>query len=139
MCTEAPADRHALGVRVFAGEFLDAYVGTRAAQPGYVVAVWRGRHVNDLTELTPAELAGFWGEVVHVSRGFQRHYRPRKVNYEVFGNQMPHLHAHITARFAEGDVAPGGPLPQTRDVDIPTDVVERDAAALARLLGPGSG
>jgi diadenosine tetraphosphate (Ap4A) HIT family hydrolase len=134
MCREGRPDRTQHGVRVFAGTFLDAYVATRAAQPGYVVAIWRGRHVNDITELSAPELAGYWAEVVHVSKAFARHYQPRKVNYEVLGNQVPHLHTHITARFVHDDVAPGRPLPQDRDGALPLEVVESDAEALSTML-----
>jgi diadenosine tetraphosphate (Ap4A) HIT family hydrolase len=136
MCRDGRPERTPHGVRVFAGEFLDAYVGTRAAQRGYVVAIWRGRHVNDLTELSTAELAGYWSEIARVSIALQRHFQPRKVNYEVLGNQMPHLHTHITARFVDGDVAAGQPLPQNRDTPVPSDLVEEDAAALSAMLRP---
>lgn len=134
ICREGRPERTPDGVRVFAGEFVDAYVGTRAAQRGYVVAIWRGRHVNDLTELSAAELAGYWSEVARVSTAVGQHFEPRKINYEVLGNQMPHLHTHITARFVDGDVAPGEPLPQDRDNPIPTELVKEDAAALSAIL-----
>jgi diadenosine tetraphosphate (Ap4A) HIT family hydrolase len=134
MCREGRPERTQHGIRVFAGDFVDAYVGTRAAQRGYVVAIWRGRHVNDLTELTVSELAGYWSEVVRVSAAFARHYQPRKVNYEVLGNQVPHLHTHITARFVHGDVASGQPLPQDRDRALPIEVIEKDAEALSNIL-----
>jgi hypothetical protein len=76
-------------------------------------------------------------EIAHVSTAVQRYYRPRKVNYEVLGNQMPHLHTHMTARFAVGDVAPGQPLPRQRDLDLPPEVVDADVAALTKLLTDG--
>jgi diadenosine tetraphosphate (Ap4A) HIT family hydrolase len=134
MCQEGRPERTSQGIRVFAGDFVDAYVGTRAAQRGYVVAIWRGRHVNDLTELTAEELAGYWPEVTRVSTAIERHFHPRKVNYEVLGNQMPHLHTHITTRFVHGDVAPGQPLPQDRDCELPIELIEKDAEKLSALL-----
>jgi diadenosine tetraphosphate (Ap4A) HIT family hydrolase len=134
LCREGRPERTPHGIRVFAGDFIDAYVGTRAAQRGYVVAIWRGGHVNDLTELTALELAGYWSEVALVSTAVNRHYQPRKVNYEALGNQVPHLHTHITARFIHGDVAPGQPLPPERDGELPMALVESDAAALSALL-----
>jgi diadenosine tetraphosphate (Ap4A) HIT family hydrolase len=136
MCQEGRPERTQHGVRVFAGDFVDAYVGARAAQRGYVVAIWRGRHVNDLTELTTSELAGYWSEVAHVSRALARHYQPRKVNYEVLGNQVPHLHTHISARFVSGDVAPGQPLPQDRNGALPRELLEKDVEALSAMLRP---
>jgi diadenosine tetraphosphate (Ap4A) HIT family hydrolase len=134
MCREGRPERIPHGVRVYSGPLVDAYVSSRAAQRGYVVAAFRGRHVNDLTELSSDELLGFWSEVARISEAMQQHYQPRKVNYEVLGNQMPHLHVHLTVRFADGDVAPGQPLGVDRDLDLPTEVVEADRAALAVLL-----
>jgi diadenosine tetraphosphate (Ap4A) HIT family hydrolase len=134
MCLEGRPERTPHGIRVFEGAVTDAYVATKAAQRGSVIAIWRGRHVNDLTELTADELSGYWSEIARVSVAFQAYYQPRKVNYEVLGNQVPHLHTHITARFSDGDVAPGAPLPAERGGGLPADLVERDAAALSAML-----
>ena len=40
----------------------------------------------------------------------QRHYRPLKMNYEVLGNALPHLHTHLVPRYLD-DPAPGRPFP----------------------------
>ena len=135
MCNEGRPVETSYGIRVFRGQHLDAYVGRHAAQRGYLFAVWRGRHVSDLTELSGEELLGYWSEVGLVGAAVQRHFQPRKVNYEVFGNQVPHLHTHITARFAEGDLAPGAPLPHIRDRELPPAELTNDVAVLRALLG----
>lgn len=135
VCDEGRPQETDHGSRVFEGRHIDAYISSRGAQRGYVVAIWRGGHATDLVELTPEELAGFWSEVVTVARAMRDHYRPRKVNYEVLGNQMPHIHAHITARFADGDVSPGRPLPSERNGQLPPDEVAADAQALRALFG----
>src|SRR5262245_9318426 len=111
MCDEGRPDETAHGVRVFEGRDLDAYVAKRGAQPGYVVAIWRGRHVTDVIDLEPVERAGYWDEVALVADAMRQHFQPRKVNYEVLGNFVPHVHTHITCRYAEGDAAPGTRLP----------------------------
>ena len=135
MCNEGRPVETSYGIRVFRGQHLDAYVGRHAAQRGYLFAVWRGRHVSDLTELSGEELLGYWSEVGIVGAAVQRHFQPRKVNYEVLGNQVPHLHTHITARFAEGDLAPGAPLPHIRDRELPPAELTNDVAVLRALLG----
>lgn len=134
MCREGRPEETPFGIRVFAGRYCDAYVGTRAAQPGYVCAIWRGRHVTDLGELTLEELAGYWVEVTTVAAAMREHFRARKMNYEVLGNDQPHVHTHITARFAVHDIAPGTRLPAHRDVDLSLDEVMTDVIALRRLL-----
>lgn len=137
MCKEGRPVETEYGVRVLGGQFLDAYVGRHAPQRGYVFAVWRGRHVSDLTELSSEELRGYWSEVGLVGAAVQRHFQPRKVNYEVLGNQVPHLHTHITARFAEGDLAPGAPLPHIRDRELPPTELAKDVDALRALISHG--
>jgi diadenosine tetraphosphate (Ap4A) HIT family hydrolase len=135
MCDEGRPQETPHGIRIFEGRYLDAYVGRRAAQPGYVVAIWRGSHVTDLRHLTSEDRAGYWDEVVRVSEAVAVHFDARKVNYEVLGNVMPHLHTHITARFAEDDVAGGAPIPSAeRDRALDPERVSRDAAALSHLL-----
>lgn len=75
MCAEGrPANPH--GRRVFDGRYVDAPVAKQRAQHGYVVAIWRRRHVTDLTDLGPDELVGYWDEVTRVA-GARRHHDRR--------------------------------------------------------------
>ncbi len=48
---------------------------------------------------------------------------PQKVNYEIHGNTLPHLHAHVYARF-RGDRFVGGPIDNRLE---PVDNVPLDA------------
>jgi diadenosine tetraphosphate (Ap4A) HIT family hydrolase len=137
MCAEGRPAETAHGVRAYEGRYLDAYVAKRGAQPGYVVAIWRGRHVTDLIDLESHERAGYWDEVTRVAAAMRQHYAPRKVNYEVLGNFVPHVHTHITCRYAEGDLAPGTRLPPDRDTEFDPARVAEDAAALSALLAQG--
>jgi diadenosine tetraphosphate (Ap4A) HIT family hydrolase len=123
------------GIRFFAGESLDAYLQRTGVQRGYTVAVWRGRHVAEPTELTEEEAAGWWRELVDVGRALERHFRPVKLNYELLGNALPHLHAHVMPRYAD-DPRPGWPFPWPDEdpPQFPEDEVRRDADALRALL-----
>jgi diadenosine tetraphosphate (Ap4A) HIT family hydrolase len=110
MCAEGrPASNHD-GVRFFSGEHADAYLHRRAPTVGYTIVVWRGRHVAEPTELDEAEWQAFWNDVLEVARALERHYRPAKVNYQILGNALPHLHVHVVLRHAD-DPAPNQPLP----------------------------
>ena len=40
--------------------------------------------------------------------------QPQKINYEIHGNTLAHLHAHIYARY-RGDRFVGGPVDNRRD------------------------
>ena len=135
MCAQERADENEYGVRVLAGRFSDAYLQRTSWQRGYTVVVWRGRHVAEPTELGEEEAAGYWREVLAVGAALERHYQPIKLNYQILGNVVPHLHTHLVPRFAD-DAAPGGPLPfpQGERPHLPEDVLRQDVLALRSLL-----
>jgi diadenosine tetraphosphate (Ap4A) HIT family hydrolase len=122
------------GLRVLAGRYADAILNRRAAQRGYVVVIWNGRHVAEPFQLTADEAAGYFTEVHAVGAAIKAHFGARKVNYETLGNAVPHLHTHVTARYADGDVNPGAPLPKDRDIELDEAQLAEDARALRQLL-----
>lgn len=72
---------------------------------GWVVVIAK-RHVCELHEMAPEELAGYWRNVAQASRALSDVYRPIKVNYMVFGNLVPHVHCHLLPRFPDHDPSP---------------------------------
>lgn len=42
-----------------------------------------------------AELTGFWQDVACTAQALYTLYQPVKINYGVFGNLRPHIHAHL--------------------------------------------
>ncbi len=136
MCGPGRADETEHGIGVLAGRYADAYLCRRGPQRGYVVVIWNRGHVAEPTDLSAKEAAGYFAEVLAVGAAVRRHFGARKVNYETLGNTVPHLHTHVTARYAEGDVNPGAPLPKDRDVTLEETGLRADAAALGRLLRP---
>ena len=86
------------GVRFFAGAVSDAYLVRADVQRGLSMVVWRGRHVVEPTELSDAEGAAYGCEVLAVGRALQDVFAPIKMNYNVLGNGVPHLHTHIVPR-----------------------------------------
>jgi diadenosine tetraphosphate (Ap4A) HIT family hydrolase len=137
MCEQGRPEVTPWGVRVFAGDVSDAYLQRAAIQRGYTVVVWRGRHVAEPTELSADEAAAFWHELLEVGRALERHFEPVKLNYELLGNSLPHLHAHVLPRYAD-DPRPGWPFPfPDEDPEPwPADELGRDAAGLRALLNP---
>jgi diadenosine tetraphosphate (Ap4A) HIT family hydrolase len=75
---------------------------------GYVWMPLR-RHAVELHELTEEESTAFMRDVRRVSRAVATVTRAIKLNYEVHGNTVPHLHIHIFPRYP-GDPFEGGPV-----------------------------
>jgi diadenosine tetraphosphate (Ap4A) HIT family hydrolase len=136
MCENGRPDENRYGVRILNGKYSDAYLQRADVQRGYTLVIWRGRHVNEPTELDDAEAAGYWSEVLAVARALIQVYQPLKMNYETLGNSLPHLHTHLMPRFTD-DPRPGQPFPLTAqqpDRQIPEERLRAEAAELRSLL-----
>ncbi|MDQ3949818.1 MAG: HIT family protein [Gemmatimonadota bacterium] len=83
-------------------------MGEDAPMPGYVWLTFR-RHAIELHDLTEAEGAAFMRDIQKVSRAVAAATGAVKLNYEVHGNTVPHLHMHIFPRYV-GDRFEGGPI-----------------------------
>lgn len=135
LCAQGRPEELTWGLRFHGGETCDAYLQKAAVQRGYAIVVWRGRHVVDPTELDGPEAAAFWRELLVVGAALERRFRPVKLNYELFGNELPHLHAHVLPRYAN-DPRPVWPFP-VPDQDPPPHPdreLRADAEALRALL-----
>ena len=95
MCAQGRPEETEYGIRFFAGEVADAYLQRAKIQRGYTVVVWRGRHVAEPTELSAEEAAQYWLEVLEAGRRLELHLQPVKLNYDLLGNSLPHLHTHV--------------------------------------------
>ncbi len=96
-----------------------------APLPGYVCVVSK-HHVVEPFELPEPKLDAFWREAMLVARAVHRLLAPAKLNYEIHGNTIPHLHMHVYPRF-RGDPYEGGPTDPRRTS------FRRSAGDLARL------
>ena len=65
---------------------------------GYTFLVFRG-HATELYEIGKAEREGFIEEMVAVAEALSQVFKPDKMNYELLGNKMPHLHWHLIPRY----------------------------------------
>jgi diadenosine tetraphosphate (Ap4A) HIT family hydrolase len=82
--------------------------------PGYCVLI-SASHVREPYELGPNERAAFFDDLMRAGRAIERVYRPIKMNFQILGNAVPHLHCHIVPRH-HGDPAPNRPLdPELRN------------------------
>jgi diadenosine tetraphosphate (Ap4A) HIT family hydrolase len=76
-----------------------AYLHEDQFFPGYVLLVLR-RHATELYELPARERAAHLEEVTRVAEALARVFQPVKMNYELLGNQVPHIHWHLVPRLA---------------------------------------
>jgi diadenosine tetraphosphate (Ap4A) HIT family hydrolase len=135
MCEQGRAEETEYGARIFAGELSDAYLQRAGIQRGYSLVIWRGRHVAEPTELSEAEASAYWLDVVRVGRALEEHFRPVKMNYNLLGNSLPHLHTHLVPRYPD-DPRPGWPFPFPENDPPPHPEREfrADVEALRALL-----
>ncbi len=75
---------------------------------GYCVMMCR-KHVIEPYELTADERALFFDDLALVGKGLHAAFNADKMNYNILGNVIPHLHIHILPRYFT-DSAPNRPI-----------------------------
>jgi diadenosine tetraphosphate (Ap4A) HIT family hydrolase len=103
-------NRSYFGQPFYVGNLGDAHLDQHPIARGHTIVIFRDRHVADFTRLTKAEAARYWSDVHAVARIIERVFAPCHMNYQLLGNQVPHLHVHLVPRYLD-DPAPGKPLP----------------------------
>src|SRR5207245_8897529 len=77
-----------------------AYLHDDQFFPGWTVLVLK-RHATELFALTPAERAALMEEVSNVAEALAGVFNAHKMNYELLGNQIAHIHWHLIPRLAD--------------------------------------
>jgi diadenosine tetraphosphate (Ap4A) HIT family hydrolase len=75
---------------------------------GYCVLICR-KHVREPYFLAPHEQTAFFQDLMQAAKALDMVYHPDKMNLQILGNLVPHLHVHLTPRY-HGDPAPGRPI-----------------------------
>lgn len=105
------------------------------ALPG-TCALFLRRHAVELHELSAEEGAAFMRDAQRVSRALLQATGAIKMNYEVHGNTIPHLHVHFFPRYP-GDPFQDAPInPRLVPAIDNGDEVARIKQAVAAALGP---
>ena len=76
-----------------------AYLHDDQFFPGWTVVVFK-RHATELFHLAPTERIQLMEEVNLVAKTLAQVYEAKKINYELLGNQLPHIHWHVIPRLA---------------------------------------
>jgi diadenosine tetraphosphate (Ap4A) HIT family hydrolase len=77
-----------------------AYLNPDQFFPGWTWVVLR-RHAAELYELTRAERSALVEDVTRVAEALAGVLAPVKMNYELLGNQVPHIHWHLVPRLSD--------------------------------------
>ena len=80
----------------------------RAPMRGYACLVFH-RHAVELHDLSVDEAAAYMRDIQKLSAAVAAITGAVKMNYEVHGNTLPHLHMHFFPRY-RGDPFEGGPI-----------------------------
>ncbi len=138
-----PHDQDRYGVTLLRTENSLVRLSRNQRQRGYCVVV-SVKHVVEPFQLPPHEARAFFDDVMAVASGVCRTCAPVKVNYEILGNVIPHLHCHVFPRYAD-DGSPPGPLtlfaepPVHLDTEETLDLATRLRAAILHEMGGGEG
>lgn len=103
--------------------------------PGYCVLLCR-EHVVEPYDLSKEKRLLFWEDTLNAAQAIAQVFKPTKMNFQILGNAVPHLHSHIVPRYY-GDWAPGRPIdPSERTVLLtPAEYEERVGLIRAALAG----
>ena len=82
--------------------------GEEAPMKGYCFLLLK-RHAVELYELSPEEAYAFMRDVQRTSGAVHEITRAVKLNYEIHGNTIPHLHLHLFPRYI-GDAFENQPI-----------------------------
>ena len=75
---------------------------------GYCVLICHV-HVREPYELSATDQALFFADLMRAGKALEHAFAATKMNFQILGNAVPHLHAHILPRYY-GDDAPGRPI-----------------------------
>ena len=98
---------------------------------GYCVLVLR-RHATELSALSAEERRQFLEEMSLTARAIELAFRPRKMNYEMLGNQVPHMHWHLIPRYPDDPEA-------LQAIWLPVELASTDPVLASRLRGDPAG
>ncbi|MEW6272910.1 MAG: GNAT family N-acetyltransferase [Thermodesulfobacteriota bacterium] len=97
---------------------------------GYCVVI-AVPHAVEPFDLAPGAARAWFDDVLATGRAVQRVCAPIKLNYEILGNAVPHLHCHVVPRYVD-DGTPANPLPLFQEP--PIALAQEELAALAAAL-----
>src|SRR5437870_1709407 len=75
-----------------------AFLGPWQYYLGYCILASRA-HAAELNQLPEAERRAYFDEMCLLAKAIEECFQPHKLNYELLGNQVSHLHWHLFPRY----------------------------------------
>ncbi len=150
---ECPLCADAGGELLWRDDRLRVILADEPLYPGFTRIVWNA-HAGELSDLGDADRAWLFEILVRVERVMREVFAPAKINLASLGNQVPHLHWHLIARWHDDPHFPAPVWAATDPPRITAAAARREAVArrlpayrdaLRRALGstsaagPGAG
>lgn len=110
LCAEIASSERANAYGITIGDLSFSRLRLAANQgvTGYCVLICQ-KHVREPYDLNDTERALYFDDMMRTAKALEQVFKPAKMNFEILGNAVPHLHCHIKPRFY-GDPAPGAPI-----------------------------
>ncbi|MBT7166218.1 MAG: HIT family protein [Victivallales bacterium] len=108
-----------------------AVIGDHQLFPGYSLLLCR-HHAPELHLLDVRTRSTFLEEMAILGEAVFRAFRPVKLNYELLGNSIQHMHWHIFPRH-EDDPCPNGPVWMLDQGTLTAETTRPSEAELLRL------
>ena len=80
------------------GSITRAYLQPSASFRGYCILVLK-KHAVEIDDLSPKERSALMEDIARVAHAIRQVCTPAKLNYEILGNVVPHIHVHIIPRY----------------------------------------
>lgn len=103
--------------------------------PGWTVLVLK-RHATELFQLSADERSQMIEEMSAIAQALTEAFHPVKINYELLGNQLSHIHWHLIPRLVDGP-SPRDPVwtvVHEKQLLRPPDLAERIALIRSRVV-----
>ena len=96
-----------------------AFLSKNQVYRGYSIVVYND-HETALENLTEENQIQFYRDMLRISSAIVKTFKPNKMNYELLGNWVPHLHWHVVPRY-KTDPCWGNPIWIKPDVSLRLD------------------
>ena len=93
------------------------------------------KHVREPYELSVDEQNKFFTDMMHAGQSLEKVFGAVKMNFQILGNAVPHLHCHIEPRYY-GDASPGKPIdPNKETVILKPEEYQKRIKQIRQALG----